>query len=377
MIPYGKHIIDEDDISEVVKVLRGDWLTTGPIVTDFEHGVAKYIGVNEAVAVSSGTAALHAAMHALEIKPGDEVIVSPLTFAASANCIVYMGATPIFADIHPDTLLIDPESVIHKISKKTRAIIAVDFAGQTCDYVALKTICEEHNLKLVGDCCHSIGAKDEHGNSAGSLADISVLSFHPVKHITTGEGGMALTDEPELAKRMRSFRNHGINMDASARSEKCTWVYEMQELGYNYRITDIQCALGLSQLKKLNNFLKIRRQHAAKYKTLFLNHHEIKPLITKKDALHAFHLYIVKVPAHKRKAAFEGMRNQGFGVNVHYIPVHYHPYYMENFNTGPGLCPVAEEVYEGIMTLPLHPGMTERQVDSCAKGLDAILKTCP
>ncbi|WP_031480987.1 UDP-4-amino-4,6-dideoxy-N-acetyl-beta-L-altrosamine transaminase [Maridesulfovibrio frigidus] len=376
MIPYGKHIIDEDDISEVVKVLRGDWLTTGPIVTDFENGVAKYIGVKEAVAVSSGTAALHAAMHALEIKPGDEVIVSPLTFAASANCVVYMGATPVFADVNADTLLIDPESVIQKITQKTRAIIAVDYAGQTCDYKALKSICEAHNLKLVGDCCHSIGAKDEDGNTAGSLADISVLSFHPVKHITTGEGGMALTDDPELAKRMRSFRSHGINIDASARLEKCTWVYEMQELGYNYRITDIQCALGLSQLKKLDNFLEIRRKYAAKYRFLFLNHYEITPLRIKKGVQHAFHLYVVKVPAHKRKAAFEEMRNQGFGVNVHYIPVHYHPYYMNNFKTGTGLCPVAEEAYEGLMTLPLHPGMTERQVDSCAKALDTILKAC-
>ncbi len=376
MIPYGKHHIGEDDIAAVVEVLRGDWLTTGPTVADFENDVANYVGVSNAVAVSNGTAALHAAMFALEIKPGDEVIVSPITFAASANCVVYMGATPVFADVEPDTLLIDPKSVVEKITSKTRAIIAVDYAGQTCDYKTLKDICEEFSLKLVGDCCHALGAKDEHGQQAGSIADISVLSFHPVKHITTGEGGMALTNDHELAKKMRTFRSHGIDIDASTRSQKCTWVYEMQELGYNYRITDIQCALGISQLKKLDNFLQIRRQLAAKYRFLFLNHYEIKPLRIKKGVEHAFHLYTVKVPANKRKAAFEEMRNQGFGVNVHYIPVHYHPYYKKHFNTGAGLCPVAEAAYEELLTLPLHPGMAERQIDSSAKTLDAILKNC-
>lgn len=374
MIPYGRQHIDEEDIDSVVEVLRGDWLTTGPAVAGFENDVAKYIGVSEAVAVSSGTAALHAAMFALEIKPEDEVIVSPMTFAASANCVAYMGATPVFADVESDTLLIDPKSVVEKITNKTRAIIAVDYAGQTCDYKALKTICKEFNLKLVGDCCHALGAKDEHGQQAGSIADISVLSFHPVKHITTGEGGMALTNDPYLAKKMRSFRNHGIDIDASARSQQGTWVYEMQELGYNYRITDIQCALGISQLKKLDKFLQIRSELAEKYRFLFLNHYEIKPLRIKKGVKHAFHLYTVKIPANKRKMAFEEMRSHGFGVNVHYIPVHYHPYYKKHFNTGTGLCPVAEAAYEELLTLPLHPGMTERQIDLSAKTLDAILK---
>ncbi|OEU66049.1 MAG: UDP-4-amino-4,6-dideoxy-N-acetyl-beta-L-altrosamine transaminase, partial [Desulfovibrio sp. S3730MH75] len=255
-------------------------------------------------------------------------------------------------------------------------IIAVDYAGQSCDYTALKSICKEHNLKLVGDCCHSIGAKDEHGNAAGSLADISVLSFHPVKHITTGEGGMALTDDPELAKRMRSFRNHGVNNDASTRLEKCTWVYEMRELGYNYRITDIQCALGLSQLKKLDTFLEIRRSLAAKYGSIFQGHMDVTPLKLKNGVKHAYHLYVVKISADKRESVFEFMRGKEIGVNVHYIPVHYHPYYKDNFNTGTDLCPAAEKAYEEILTLPLHPGMCEEDVDYIVKQLDAALKAC-
>lgn len=374
MIPYGKHLIDEDDIAAVVKVLKSDWLTTGPAVSDFEKAVAAYSGCNEAVAVSSGTAALHAVTHGLDIGPGDEVIVPSITFAASANCIVYMGGTPVFADVDSGTLLIDPNSVEKLITPATKAVIAVDYAGQTCDYDALRSICQKHGLTLVGDCCHAIGARDEHNRKAGAIADVSVMSFHPVKHITTGEGGMVLTDDVELSKRIKTFRNHGINLDASARSKKCTWVYEMQELGYNYRITDLQCALGISQLKKLDTFLDVRQKLAAAYDDLFKDHSEITPLTRKNGIKHAYHLYVVKIPARKRETAFEYMRNNGIGVNVHYIPVHYHPYYRENFKMSEGLCPVAEQAYEQILTLPLHPAMNNGDINFIAENLAAALK---
>ncbi|CCO23598.1 UDP-4-amino-4,6-dideoxy-N-acetyl-beta-L-altrosamine transaminase [Maridesulfovibrio hydrothermalis] len=376
MIPYGKHIIDDDDIAEVVKVLKSDWLTTGPAVTDFEKAVADYTGCGEAVAVSSGTAALHAAMYSLEIKPGDEVIVPPITFAASANCVVYMGATPVFADVEAETLLIDPAAVEQQITPATKAVVAVDYAGQTCDYDSLKNICKKNGIVLVGDCCHAIGAKDEHGRKAGAIADISVFSFHPVKHITTGEGGMVLTDNPELAQKARIFRNHGINLDASARSEKCTWVYDMQELGYNYRITDLQCALGISQLKKLDKFLQIRRDLATCYDRILAKFPEVTPLRSKEGIEHAYHLYAVRIPASRRKAVFEFMRGEKIGVNVHYIPVHYHPYYQEHFKTKKGLCPVAESAYEQLLTLPLHPAMDRKDVKFITDKLDEALKNC-
>ena len=375
MIPYGKQIIDDDDIAEVIEVLKSDWLTTGPKVSEFENTVADYVGCKNAIAVSSGTAALHAAMHALEIKAGDEVILPPITFLATANCVTYMGGTPVFADINPDTLLIDPASVEQKITPATKAVIAVDYAGQTCDYDSLRSICSRHNLALVADCCHALGAKDPQGRNAGSIADISVLSFHPVKHITTGEGGMVLTNDNDLAQNIRSFRNHGINLDASARQEGCTWTYEMQDLGYNYRITDLQCALGISQLRKLDFFLEKRRTLAAVYDSFFEAENEVSPLKVIAGAAHAYHLYVIKIPAKKRKRVFEFMRNAGVGVNVHYIPVHCQPYYKKTFGTYAGMCPAAEEAYEQLLTLPLHPAMTEEDVRFIVSKLDEALNS--
>jgi perosamine synthetase len=364
-IPYGHQWIDEDDIQAVVDALRSDWITTGPKVSEFEKAVVEFVGVKEAVAVSSGTAALHAAMYAIGIEPGDEVILPPMTFAATANAVVFQGGTPVFADVDPETLLIDPAQVEAKISSRTKAIIAVDYAGQPCDYDALKSIADKYNLFLIADACHSLGAVYK-GRNVGTLADLTIFSFHPVKHITTGEGGMVVTDKPQFAKQIRLFRNHGINIDFRNREKNKSWLYEIVDLGYNFRLSDIQCALGISQLKKLPGFLKTRREIAKCYNNAFEEIENITPLLVKKQRQSAYHLYVVKSEFESsgwsRSEFFMKMHREGIGVNVHYIPVHMHPFYRKHFKTDVGLCPIAESVYEKIVSLPIFPQMTEDEV---------------
>ena len=261
LLPYGRHDIDDDDVAAVVAVLRSDWLTGGPAVGEFERAVARVAGADEAVAVNSGTAGLHAAMFALGVGPGDEVIVPPMTFAASANAVIYQGGTPVFADVDPDTLLLDPSRVEAAVTPRTKAIVAVDYAGQLCDYDALRGVAASRGLPIVADSCHAIGAEDR-GRRIGALADLAVFSFHPVKHVTTGEGGAVATTQPELAARMRAFRNHGITVDHHQRSAQGSWKYEIVDLGFNYRLSDIQCALGAAELAKLPARL-VRRQAIA------------------------------------------------------------------------------------------------------------------
>jgi len=359
LLPYGRHSIDEEDIAAVVRILRSDWLTTGPAVEEFEHAVAARTGAQHAVAVANGTAALHAAMFALGIQPGDEVILPPLTFAATANCVIFQGATPVFADVSPDTLLLDPESVARRISPRTRAIVAVDYAGQPCDYDKLRTIAETHRLALVADACHSLGATYK-GRRSGALADLSCFSFHPVKPITTAEGGMVTTGNPDFARRMRLFRNHGITTDHRERAQAGTWFYEMTELGYNYRLSDLQCALGLSQLRKLTAWTARRQQIAEQYTHAFQDRRVVQPLRTREDVGHAYHLYVVTTGS--RDALVALLREKGISANVHYIPVHLHPYYRRWFGYMPGLCPVAEKAYHHILSLPIFPRMTDADV---------------
>jgi perosamine synthetase len=365
MIPYGRQTIDEEDIKAVIEVLRSDWLTTGPKVAEFEQALARYVGANYAVAVSSGTAALHCAMYALGIGPGHEVIVPTMTFAASANCVVYQGGTPVFVDVAPETLTIDPEDVERKITPQTKAIIAVDYAGQPGDYAALKEIADRHHVSLVADACHSLGATYR-GRSVGSLADLNVFSFHPVKHITTGEGGMITTDNETYAKRMRIFRNHGITYDHRGREAQGPWFYEMVDLGYNYRITDFQSALGMSQLQKLPRWLERRQEIARQYDEAFAEIKGIKPLMVKVDVGHAYHLYVVRINQDEtgmgRGEFYQALRSRGIGVNVHYVPVHLHPFYQNRFGTGWGQCPVAESAYEQILSLPMYPVMTDEEI---------------
>ena len=351
-LPYGRQWIDDEDIAAVVAVLRSDWLMTGPNVEEFESAFAARTGAAEAVAVSSGTAALHLAVAALGIGPGDEVIVPSLTFAASANCVVYCGATPVFADVDPETLLLDVADAERRITPRTRAILAVDYAGQPCDYAALRALTAAHGLALIADASHSLGATDR-DRSVGSLADLSCFSLHPVKHITTGEGGVVTTDDTDLARRLRVLRNHGIGTDHRQRAENGAWFYEMTELGFNYRLTDFQCALGVSQLRKLTGWIELRQELAAHYDEAFAAVDGIAPLARRAGASHAYHLYVVQVA--NRDEVFAGLRDRGIGANVHYVPVHLHPFYRERFGTGPGLCPVAESAYERILSLPLFP----------------------
>jgi perosamine synthetase len=361
-LPYGRHSIDNSDIEAVVNVLKSDWLTTGPMVEAFESAVAKFVGAKYAVAVSSGTAALHAAMYAAGIRTGDEVLVPPITFVATANSVVYQGGRPSFVDVDRDSLLIDPDKIKSKVNSRTKALAVVDYAGQPCDYDALHKIANRHHLTLIEDASHALGAKYS-GENVGTLADLTVFSFHPVKLITTGEGGMVVTDNALFAERMRRFRNHGISTDFRQRAKNGTWYYEMVDLGYNYRLTDIQCVLGLSQLRRLPSWVSRRREIAALYDAAFSVIPQVHHLQTSQKAFHCYHLYVIQVDKNvDRGKLFLLLRERGVGVNVHYIPVHLHPYYRETFGTEVGLCPVAEEAYNRLLSLPIFPAMTNQDI---------------
>lgn len=372
MIPYGRQHIDEEDIRAVVEVLRSDWLTTGPKVKEFEEAFAHHVGSKHAVALSNGTAALHAAMYALNIGPGDEVIVPAITFVATANAVVFQGATPVFVDVDPENLLIDTGRIEERITSKTKVIIAVDYAGHPCNYDELKDITKRHNLHLVDDACHALGGSYR-GRPVGSLADLNTFSLHPVKPITTGEGGVVTTHNEEYATRMRLFRNHGITTDHRQREAIGSWFYEMTILGYNYRLTDFQCALGLSQLNKLAEWVIRRQEIAARYDSAFADMPSVRPLTVQPYVGHAYHLYVVRLSGIDRETVFCGLRADGIGVNVHYIPVHLHPFYQKRFGTSPGMCPTAEKAYEEIISLPMFPGMNDDMVDQVIDTMKKVI----
>ena len=362
MIPYGKQTIDQDDIQAVVDVLQSDFLTTGPKIAEFEQTVADYVGAKYAVAISNGTSALHAACFAAGIGPGDEVITTPLTFAASANCVLYCGGTPVFADVDPKTYNIDPEDIQRKITDRTKAIIAVHLAGQPCDMDAIHSIAREHGLIVIEDGAHALGSVYK-GKKVGSMSDMTTFSFHPVKPITTGEGGMIVTDNEDFYKKMILFRSHGITRDDSMMTRNDgPWFYQQFDLGYNYRITDIQCALGCSQMKKLDRFLALRKEIVAHYNEAFADCDNIITPFQLSDTESGWHLYIVQVKNCDRRQVFEKMREKGIGVNVHYIPVYMHPYYQEHGYENVH-CANAEEIYSHIISLPLYPGLTSEQQD--------------
>jgi len=364
-IPYGRQVIEDDDVAAVVEVLRSDWLTTGPLVGRFEAAFSDFVGAAHAVAASSGTAALHLAMLAAGIGPGDEVIVPALTFAASANCARYVGATVRFADVRADTLTVDVDHVRALITPRTRALVAVDYAGLPAELDELAALARQHGLLLVEDACHAPGA-EYRGRRVGSIADLTAFSFHPVKHLTTAEGGMVSANDAALAARLRSLRNHGISTDHRQREQAGTWEYDMAELGYNYRLNDVQCALGLAQLKRLPQTLARRRALAARYQERLGQQPQLRLPVEPQGRRHAWHLYAVRVngadPAAARRRIFTQLRAAGIGVNVHYLPVYLHSYYRR-LGYQPGLCPVAEHAYAGLLSLPMWHGLTEAAQD--------------
>jgi len=378
MLPYGRQSVDEADVEAVASVLQSDWLTTGPKVGEFERSFAAFVAAREAVAVSSGTAALHAATYALGIGPGDEVIVPPMTFAATANCVVFQGGTPVFADVEPDTLLLDAREVEAKITPRTKAIIAVDYAGQPCDYDTLRAVADRNSLSLVADACHALGASYK-GRPVGSLSDLNTFSFHPVKPITSGEGGMVTTDDPGFARRMRIFRNHGVTSDHHQRAQRGSWFYEMVDLGYNYRLTDFQSALGINQLHKLPDWVMRRQAVARRYDAAFAEVSAVEPLAVRADVSHAYHLYVIRLDLTQLRATraeiFSALRAEGIGVNVHYIPVHLHPYYRERFRHRAGECPVAEDAYGRLISLPMFHGMTDADVADVIRAVRKVVKS--
>lgn len=375
-LSYGKQWIDDNDINVVVDVLKGDYLTTGPNVKSFEKKVAEYVGAKYAVAVSNGTAALHMACYAAGIKDGDEVICTPMTFAASSNCVLYCGGTPVFVDIDPRTYNIDVNKIEEKITSKTKAIIPVDFTGQSVDMDEIRKIAEKYNLIIIEDAAHALGSEYK-SKKVGISADMVEFSFHPVKPITTGEGGIIVTDNEGFYKKMLLFRTHGITRDENLMTHnEGPWYYEQIDLGYNYRITDIQCALGLSQMNKIDEFVNRRRRIVKMYNEAFKS---VKEVITPFEADYSnsgHHIYILKLNLDMlrctRKEIFEALQKENIGVNVHYLPVYLHPYY-QSLGYVKGLCENAEELYERMITIPLFPKMTDEEAEDVVKGVKKVI----
>lgn len=376
-IHYGRQFIDEADITAVQNVLCSDYLTTGPKVTELEHALCTLTDAPYAVALANGTAALHAACHAAGIGPGDEVITTPITFAASANCVLYCGGTPVFADINRETYNISPASIREKITGKTRAVIAVDFTGQPAQLDEIRAICDEYNLLLIEDAAHSIGSKFG-GRAAGSIADVTTFSFHPVKTVTGGEGGAVLTRDKALYERLKLFRTHCITRDPAQMQNESDgpWYYEQIGLGYNYRITDFQAALIISQLGKLDKFAARRKEIVRRYDEAFSAIPEITVQKEIPQADTVRHLYILQLNLERLNAArrqvFDALAAENVMPNVHYIPVYYHPYYQK-LGYKKGLCPAAECLYERILSLPLYYSMTDEDVESVIAAVKKVI----
>ena len=360
MIPYGHQSLDNDDIEAVVNVLKSDWITQGPIVKEFEMKIADYCGAKYAVAVNSGTAALHCAYYSAGIGPGDEVIMPAQTFLATANAVKYLGAKPVFCDIDLKTYNIDVTKIESLITKKTRAIVPVHIGGEPCNMDEILMIAKKHDLLVIEDASHALGSKYKE-RKIGSISDMTVFSFHPVKSITTGEGGVVCTDNEKFYKLMCAFRSHGVvNGDQIENVKEGPWYFEMQQLGFNYRITDFQCALGKSQLRKLIDFVQKRRNIAEYYNDALKNINDlILPYFDEKN-ISSLHLYIIRIDKSIRKEVFTKLREAGIGVQVHYIPVYHHPYYRKNGFANFSL-PNTEEYYETCISLPIYPGLKREE----------------
>lgn len=376
-LPYARQFIDESDLNAVSEVLQSDFLTTGPKAKEFEDAIASYVGAKYAVTFSNGTAALHGACYAAGISEGDEVITTPMTFASSANCVLFMGGKPVFADIDKDNFNIDINDIKKKITSKTKAIIPVDYTGQAVNIEGIKELVKGTDIVIIEDGAHSLGTKFK-GEHVGSLADMTMFSFHPVKTITTGEGGIITTNNETFYHRLLSFRSHGITREPDQLEDKNNggWYYEQQDLGFNYRMTDFQAALGISQLKKIDAFIQRRKAIVNRYNKAFA---EIDGLILQKNEAYSDtsnHLYILKLDLSKikvdRKEIYNALMAENIGVNVHYIPVYWHPYYRD-LGFKKGLCPVAEETYKSIVTIPLFPAMSDDDIDDVIAGVKKII----
>ncbi len=374
-IPYGMHWIDEEDINEVANVLRSNWITTGPKIKEFEDALCAYIGCKYCVAVNSGTSALDIAVQSLGLPEGCEIITTPFTFVATSNAIIYNSHRPVFADICSDTFNINPEDIRRKITKNTKAIIYVDYAGQPCDIREIKEIADEFNLYLVEDACHAIGAKYQQKN-VGNFADLTIFSFHPVKHITTGEGGAVVTDDKELYDKLSLLRTHGIDKNAMDRfGPDTSWAYDMKYLGRNYRITDFQAALGISQLKKLEGFIEKRSELASMYNEFLSEVDFVRLPVVKNNVIHSWHIFTILLDRSiNRDEFFKYMKSAGIGVNVHYIPVYRHSYYIDNFNFNREDFPVTEDTFKRIITLPLFPRMEKEKLEYVVETIKSYKK---
>lgn len=376
MLPYGKQTLDAADINAVVEALQSDFLTTGPKVSEFEEKFASQVGAEYAVAVNSGTAALHCALFAANVKPEDEVITTPLTFVATANAIRYLGAKVIFADICPDTLNIDPEKLEKLITSKTKAIVVVDYAGHPCDLDKITSIAKKHNLLVIEDAAHSLGAL-YNNRPVGSIADLTTFSLHPVKHITTGEGGLITTNSKDLASRLRLFRNHGMSIDYKDREKSGSWIYDVVELGFNYRLTDFQSALGITQLQKLQDLVARRREIAEIYTRELQDIKEIELPLERHNCNSSWHLYVIKLKLDNLNAnradIFASLRAENIGVNVHYIPVYRHTLY-KNLLSNNEKFPITDAIYEQILSLPIWPKMQQQDILDTVNAVRKVIK---
>ena len=375
-IPFHKPAIGEDEIQSVVETLRSGWLTTGSNVKRFEEDFARYVGCKHAVAVNSGTAALHLALDAVGIKEGDEIIVPTMTFAATAEVVLYFKAKPVLVDCHIDTFNLDPTQIEDAITPKTKAIIPVHMAGQPCDMDEILSIAKKHDLRVIEDAAHALPA-GYHGYTIGTIGDITCFSFYATKTITTGEGGMATTDNSEWAQRMRMMSLHGISHDAWKRyTKEGSWYYEVLSPGFKYNLTDIAAAIGIEQLKKCNEFWQARQRIARIYEKAFAELEEVQVPVCRKDLQHAWHLFVIQLNLERlrinRNQFVDALRESEIGTSVHFIPLHMHPYYRDKFGYKPGDFPNASRVFERIVSLPIYPKMTEAEVERVVEAVRSI-----